>query len=210
VVEVTDGDTVVVRLPTGTERVRLIGIDTPELHDSEKMDREIARTGKSREAIQAMGRAARDFTAATLAGRTVALESDVEPRDRFGRTLAYVWLDDVLVNELIVERGWATLLTMPPNVRFAGRLRAAEARARAAHAGLWSEQPAAESSRGVAPLSGGRCPDSHPVKGNVSARDPARCIFHVRGNENYAATRAERCYASPADASADGCRAARR
>lgn len=210
VVEVTDGDTIVVRLPSGDERVRLIGIDTPELHASEKLDREMARSGRSREAIQAMGRAARDFTATTLRGRTVALETDVERRDRFGRLLAYVWLDDVLVNERIVEGGWATLLTMPPNVRFAARLRAAETRARATRVGLWGERPATAAARGVSPLSGGRCPDSHPLKGNISARDPGRCIVHRPGDEHYAETRAERCYATPADAGADGCRAARR
>ncbi len=138
----------------------------------------------------------------------MALESDVERRDRYGRTLAYVWLDDVLVNERLVDEGWAQLLTMPPNVRHVARLRAAETRARAAGVGLWADGPPAGA--GTAPLRDGRCPDSHPVKGNVrdGARD--RCVFHVRGNEHYAATRAERCYATPAEAVADGCRAARR
>lgn len=208
-VDVTDGDTVVVRLSTGTERVRLIGIDTPELHDSEKLDREVRRSGQSRAAIQAMGRAARDVTASLLDGRTVTLEADVERRDRFDRTLAYVWLDDVLVNERIVERGWARLLTMPPNVRWVDRLRAAEARARTARVGLWASLPAGAGGW-QAPLAGGRCPDSHPVKGNIGGRSPDRCIFHVRGDEHYAVTKAERCYATPADADADGCRAARR
>jgi micrococcal nuclease len=205
---VIDGDTIDVRLPTGTERVRLIGIDTPEARESEHLDRQVRRSGRSRETILALGRSAHDFTRRLLAGRTVALESDVERRDRFDRTLAYVWLDDVLVNERIVAEGWATLLTMPPNVHRVEQLRAAEARARAARVGLWAGTTQA-ATPGTAPLPGGRCPDTHPVKGNVrsGARD---CVFHVRGDEHYEATRAERCYATPADAVADGCRAARR
>jgi hypothetical protein len=85
------------------------------------------------------------------------------------------------------------------------QLRAAEARARAAHVGLWAATT--PSASGTAPRRDGSCPDTNPVKGNHGDKG---CIFHVRGNEHYAATRAERCYATPADASADGCRAARR
>lgn len=213
VVEVTDGDTIVVRVDGGTERVRLIGIDTPELHDSEKLERDVARSGQSRAAIQAQGRAARDFLVGRVAGRTVALEADVEPRDRYGRTLAYVWLDDVLVNALILEHGWGRLLTVPPNVRRVTQLRTAEQTARAAQAGLWAD-PAVPSTtgptRGVPPLAGGRCPETHPMKGNVTTRDGTRCIVHRRGDEHYAETRAERCYATVAEAEADGCRPARR
>ncbi|HEV7734837.1 MAG TPA: thermonuclease family protein [Candidatus Binatia bacterium] len=213
VVEVTDGDTIVVRVDGATKRVRLIGIDTPEMHDSDKLDRDVARSGQSRDAIQAQGRAARDFVVGRLAGRTVALEADVEPRDRYGRMLAYVWLDDVLVNALILERGWGRLLTVPPNVRRVTQLRAAEQAARASRAGLWGE-PVLPSSpgptHGVPPLGGGRCPDSHPLKGNVTTRDGTRCIVHRRGDEHYAETRAERCYATVDEAQADGCRPARR
>ena len=77
VTSVTDGDTIVVRLASGTEeRVRLIGVDTPE------------STGQ----VEPFGREAANFTRERVAGKSVFLEIDVAERDRFGRLLAYVWL----------------------------------------------------------------------------------------------------------------------
>ena len=67
-----------------------------------------------------------------MAGKSVRLEFDVQRRDKYGRLLAYVWVADTLVNEELVRRGYAELLTIPPNVRYAERL--AEAR-RAARTG---------------------------------------------------------------------------
>jgi micrococcal nuclease len=67
----------------------------------------------------------------------VRLERDVAPRDRFGRELAYVWTGARMVNETLVREGWAMLYTLPPNVKYAGRLERAQTEARAARAGLW-------------------------------------------------------------------------
>jgi micrococcal nuclease len=103
-------------------RVRLIGIDAPE---------------------RGQGRAARESTAALRrllpVGARVRLEQDVGARDRHGRTLAYVWVADALVNERLVREGWAFLLTVPPNVKYVNRLEQAQKAARAARAGLWRE-----------------------------------------------------------------------
>jgi micrococcal nuclease len=138
---VIDGDTVVVRLADRRqEKVRLIGIDAPEIHESEKLTREVARTGRDRVTLRRLGRRSAAFTAARLpAGRRVRLELDVDRRDRDERLLAYVWrADGILVNLALLEAGQAQLLTIPPNVRHADRFRACAAAARAARRGLWA------------------------------------------------------------------------
>lgn len=103
-------------------KVRLIGIDAPE---------------------RAQGRAAHESAAALRrllpAGARIRLEQDIGSRDRYGRTLAYAWTGDSLVNEALVRDGWAFLLTVRPNVKYVKRLERAQKAARAAAAGLWRE-----------------------------------------------------------------------
>ena len=118
VARVVDGDTL--NCADGT-RVRLIGMDTPEL----------AQAPFGREAQRALVRLAPP-------GSTVHLERDVTARDRYGRTLAWVWAGDTLVNEALVRRGFAVLYTIPPNVKYAGRIERAQKAARGASAGLWA------------------------------------------------------------------------
>lgn len=218
VTAVTDGDTVVVALQGRSERVRLLGVDAPELHDSPKLERDATRSGRDRATIQALGARARRALAAEVDGRTVSLETDAEARDRYGRLLAWVWRDDgVLVNEALVRGGWARLYTVPPNLRHVARLRAAQEEARRAGRGLWAPEAHApdappqtpDAQPGVAPL-GRDCPASHPLKGNRSARAGGGCIYHPPGADYYAETRPERCYATEAEARAGGCRRARR
>lgn len=108
VVRVIDGDTIVVALDGQNERVRYIGIDTPEMNDE-------------RPAIRRRAVAARGANARLVAGRRVRLELDAERRDRFGRLLAYVWVGDTMVNEALVRAGHAAPYTVPPNVRYADR-----------------------------------------------------------------------------------------
>jgi micrococcal nuclease len=129
-VSVTDGDTVRVRLDGGrVERVRLIGIDTPELHDP-------------RTVVECFAAEASAQTQRLLpSGTAVRLETDVEPRDRYGRLLAYVWRADdrFFVNEALVEGGWAAPYRYPPNVRYADRFSRLGREAREANRGLWGE-----------------------------------------------------------------------
>jgi micrococcal nuclease len=136
---VIDGDTVLVRLANGRgERVRLIGIDAPEVHESPKLAREIALTGRDLATIQRRGRDAAALTAVLLpiSGR-IGLELDIEPRDRQGRLLAYVWRDDgVLVNLALLEAGHARPLAIPPNVRYADHFRVCAVAARGARRDL--------------------------------------------------------------------------
>jgi micrococcal nuclease len=114
---IVDGDTFYC---ADGRKVRLIGIDSPELSQ-----------GKA-------GRDARDALQNLMPlGRSVRLESDAAPRDRWGRTLAWAWSGDRLVNEAMVRGGWAVLFAVPPNVKYAGRLERAQKTARGAGAGLW-------------------------------------------------------------------------
>lgn len=133
---VVDGDTL--KLSDGT-RVRLIGVDTPELHYSEKLIRDAKRTQRDIETIQALGKTAAEFTTKLCLGKKVRLEFDVQRHDRYGRTLAYVYLEDgTSVNAKILEEGYGQTMTIPPDVRFAEQFQKLEKQARENKKGLWS------------------------------------------------------------------------
>jgi micrococcal nuclease len=123
VTRVIDGDTIAL----GEERVRLIGVDTPE-------------TRKPGTPVQCFGKKASAFTTELLDGERVRLELDAEERDRYGRLLAYVTRasDDLDVNAELVRRGYATALTIPPNVRHADEYARLARQARERGRGLWS------------------------------------------------------------------------
>ncbi len=125
---VVDGDTVDVVLGDRHERVRLIGIDTPEVY---------VQDGPP----ECYGPEASAYTKQLLPeGTRVRLERDVVGRDDYGRLLAYVYLaaDGRMVNELIIAGGFAQPLTIRPNSTFATRFVAAARDAEAAGLGLWS------------------------------------------------------------------------
>jgi len=132
---VVDGDTIL--LETG-ERVRLIGIDTPELHESNKLYRDAQRAKEDITAIQRLGRRAYEFTKNLVEGKRVSLEFDVERHDRYKRLLAYVYLKDgTFVNAEIVKQGYASLMTFPPNVKYADLFVKLYQEARENRRGLW-------------------------------------------------------------------------
>ena len=127
-VRVIDGDTIDVTIDGSEERVRLIGIDTPE-------------TKKPDTPIECFGPEASDFTHSLLPdGTALHLERDVEARDAYGRLLAYVYRvdDGLFVNMEIMRRGYARPLTFPPNINHADGFVAAARSAREANAGLWN------------------------------------------------------------------------
>jgi len=120
---VIDGDTI--QLDDG-RRVRLIGVDTPETVHPQK-------------GVEPYGKEASNFTRSMLEGREVYLEYDVQLADKFGRTLAYVWLEDGrFFNELLLLEGYAQVATFPPNVKYVERFLEAQKKAREAGKGLWS------------------------------------------------------------------------
>lgn len=132
---VVDGDTLL--LENG-ERVRLIGIDTPEMHESSKLHRDSQRSGQDIRTIQALGRRSYDFTRQLVEGKRVSLEFDVEKQDRYKRLLAYVYLKDgTFVNAQIIRQGYASLMTFPPNVKYADLFLKLYQEARDNKRGLW-------------------------------------------------------------------------
>ncbi|HEY6531688.1 MAG TPA: thermonuclease family protein [Acidimicrobiales bacterium] len=127
IVKVVDGDTIEVDVAGRHERVRLIGIDTPETKDP-------------RTPVECFGAEASARAAELLPpGTEVRLVSDVEERDRYDRVLAYVYRlpDELFVNLALARDGFADLLTIPPNVAHTDELRAAVSDARREQRGLW-------------------------------------------------------------------------
>lgn len=125
--EVIDGDTIRVAFDDGaTDTVRYIGVDTPE-------------TVHPRRGIECFGPEASDRNRQLVEGRRVLLERDVSERDRYGRLLRYVWLEDstTFVNATLITEGFAQVVTYPPDVRHSEYLREVQRQARENNAGLW-------------------------------------------------------------------------
>ncbi|MDD5561051.1 MAG: thermonuclease family protein [Candidatus Omnitrophica bacterium] len=135
VTRVVDGDTL--KLENG-KFLRLLGIDTPEMHESAKLFRDARRTGQKAEEIKKLGRQSYEFTKQLAQGKRVRLEFDKERYDKYGRILAYVYLPDGrLLNALIVEEGYASLMNYPPNVKYADLFSRLYRQARENKRGLW-------------------------------------------------------------------------
>jgi endonuclease YncB( thermonuclease family) len=126
---VSDGDTFVATVKGRRERIRVIGVDTPESVSPNQPD-------------EPYGEEASDFAKRYLDGETVRLAGDAEPRDRYGRMLAYVWLEDgTFWNALLVAEGYAQQLTVPPNVTYERLFRRLVGEARREDRGLWAQEP---------------------------------------------------------------------
>jgi micrococcal nuclease len=125
VVHVADGDTIVVDLGRRTEKVRILGADTPEVVDPRKP-------------VQCFGPEASAYTKRRLApGTRVTLETDAEVRDKYGRLLAYVYVGGVRYDDELLRLGYARLLIIPPNGVHARAMLQAQLDARAHGRGLW-------------------------------------------------------------------------
>jgi micrococcal nuclease len=125
VVRVVDGDTIHVKLGERVEKVRYIGVNTPEIHHPTRGE-------------EPGGRQAAEVNRRLVGGRRVRLELDVRARDRYGRLLAYVWVGDLMVNAELVRLGYAQVMTVPPNVKHQELFVKLQREARDAGRGLWS------------------------------------------------------------------------
>jgi micrococcal nuclease len=200
---VVDGDTFV--LADG-ERVRLIGVDTPE-------------TVKPGTAPQVYGKEASRYTKRMLEGKRVRLEFDVSERDRYGRLLAYVYLEDgTFFNEHLLAEGYARVMTVPPNVKYAERFLAAERAAREAGRGLWGMDAATPEAAPTGDDGANAPPDDEAaereaafgrglIKGNINSKGEK--IYHVPGGRYYDVTVPEVWFATEEEAEAAGFRRAK-
>jgi micrococcal nuclease len=125
VVHVSDGDTITVQVGARTEKVRILGADTPETVDPRKP-------------VQCFGPEASAHTKARLKpGTRVQLETDAEKRDKYGRLLAYVYVGGVRYDDELLRLGYARLLIIAPNGVHARIMLEEELDARAHRRGLW-------------------------------------------------------------------------
>ncbi|PMB24285.1 thermonuclease family protein [Fischerella thermalis] len=108
--------------PNLISQVRLLGIDAPDLQQ------------------RPWGNAAKEHLQALIQGDPVTLEFDVERQDKFGRTLAYVWKDKVLLNEQLVKEGQALFVGRSPNHKYDQRLERAQQWARIMGLGIWNPE----------------------------------------------------------------------
>lgn len=125
--KVVDGDTLVVRIGSRTETLRMLGVDTPETKHPTKP-------------VGCWGPEASAHTEALLPrGTDVWLERDVEARDRYGRLLVYVHrtVDGLFVNLELVSGGWAVPLSIEPNLTHEGDFVRAAQSAEQSNLGLW-------------------------------------------------------------------------
>jgi micrococcal nuclease len=179
---VVDGDTFET---AAGDKVRLIGINTPEVH------------GKT----EYYGREASEFTKQRLQGQTVYLFPDVSDTDKYGRLLRYVFIenDPVMFNETLLTEGYANTMTVPPNVMFAEKFAQLERAAREEQKGLWNE--AAEAKDADA-----SCAEPK-IKGNINSRGEK--IYHLPGGRYYEQTKAEMMFCTEEEALAAGFRKAK-
>ncbi|MFZ5365730.1 MAG: thermonuclease family protein [Patescibacteria group bacterium] len=201
VTRVIDGDTIEIE---GGERVRYLGIDTPETVDPRKP-------------VQCFGVEASRKNKELVEGKNVRLEKDISDKDKYGRLLRYVYVDPstgsgqvVFVNLELVKLGFATSYTYPPDVKHQTEILAAEAEARRENRGLWSACPLA-SPTVSSPSPSGKISADCNIKGNISSSGEK--IYHLQTCGSYAKTkidesRGERWFCSEEEAKAAGWRKA--
>ncbi len=176
---VIDGDTI--ELETG-QKVRYIGIDTPETVDPTRP-------------VACFGKEATNFNRQLVEGKFVKLEKDVSETDKYQRLLRYVYIDlpdrgQVMVNEELVKEGFAFSLTYPPDVKYQERFLQAQRWAREQLQGLWKSCPIGSSAAPTPNQLGvninddtGEQKSGCTIKGNISAK--AEKIYHLPGCGSY-------------------------
>lgn len=125
--KVSDGDTFTIIIDNKKYGVRLIGVDTPEsVHPNKKKN-------------VPYGKIASNYTKERLEGKKVILKKDVQARDKYGRILAFVYIDGKMYNEELIEEGHAKIMTVPPNVNNIERFKKLQKEAQKLKKGVWNE-----------------------------------------------------------------------
>ncbi len=125
VTRVIDGDTIEIE---GGQKIRYIGIDTPETVDPRKP-------------VQCFGKEASNRNKQLVEGKRVHLEKDITETDRYGRLLRYVYLENIFINLLLVQEGFATSYSYPPDIKYQDKFIEAGRIARDKKNGLWGACP---------------------------------------------------------------------
>ena len=196
VTRVVDGDTIEIE---GGKRVRYIGIDTPETVDPRKP-------------VQCFGAEAGNYNKALVENKSVRLEKDVSETDKYGRLLRYVYVDNLFVNLVLVQEGFAHSSAYPPDVKYQNQFTAAERLARQQQKGLWDSCPTSSAPAATAPPPPPLQPPSATcaIKGNITTEK----IYHLEGCGSYEKTkideaRGERWFCTEEEAAAAGWRKAK-
>ena len=182
VVNVVDGDTADITVNGIKYRVRFIGIDTPE-------------TVKPNTPVQFMGKEASDYTKSRLFNQNVTLEFDAQLYDPYNRLLAYVYVGGSFFNQELVQNGYASVATFPPNVKYEQLFIAAQKYAMDNNLGLYSQSQPASATAAVA---------SEPKYISTSSKKifhKLDCEWAQEINKTYAVY-----YSSREEAIAAGCR----
>lgn len=200
---VVDGDTIDVIFENGLkDRVRLVLVDTPETKHPNKP-------------VQPFGPEASDFTERTLLNQDVELELDIQERDRYGRLLAYVYIDEKMINEQLLENGLARVAVFPPNTKYVDKFRSIEQQAKKKQLGIWSIEnyatekgfEADETNSTHDQPTTGDC-KKPTIKGNINSRGEK--IYHVPGGAFYERTIAEQMFCTEKEAVSAGFRKSKR
>jgi len=202
VVRVVDGDTIEIE---GGEKVRYIGIDTPETVDPRKP-------------VQCFGIEASKKNKELVEGKMVRLEKDITDRDKYRRLLRYIYVGDTFINLELVKQGFAYSYSYPPDIKYQDQFVKAQQEAREEKRGLWnaclndsrvSGSSAAPSAMPTSAASSSK--DSCVIKGNISASGEK--IYHLPGCGSYVKTqidesRGEKWFCTEAEAQSAGWRKA--
>ncbi|ARK31241.1 thermonuclease family protein [Halalkalibacter krulwichiae] len=202
VVRVVDGDTLIVKLDhKKEERVRLLLIDTPESVHPDKP-------------VQPFGIEASEMVKELMKpGDLIHLELDVSERDKYGRLLAYVWIEDKMVNELLLEKGFARVAYVyAPNTKYVDQFYDIQKQAQERGIGIWSlenyvvdrgfnEEVYLEKDN---PSHSDLSCSNPMIKGNHSSRGDF--IYHVPEGQYYDQTNAEEMFCTEEEAKAAGYR----
>jgi len=166
-------------------KVRIIGVNCPESIGN----------------VEYFGKEASNFSRKQLTGKKVYMFQDVGDKDKYGRLLRYVFIENenTMYNETLLINGYANTMTIPPNVMFSKKFVELERKAREKNKGLWGE-PYKDGSRSV------KCAEPK-IKGNINSKNEK--IYHILGGRHYNQTKAEEMFCSEEEAIAAGYRKAK-
>ncbi len=207
---VVDGDTIKAKIKGKSSTVRMIGVDTPE-------------TVHPNKPVEYYGKEASDFTKKSLNGKTVYLQKDVSETDRYGRYLAYVWLEQPsriepgkeevkskMFNAILISKGYGQVVTFPPDVKYTDWFRDFQQKPREKGIGMWkaSESNTADKKPDVSKNNGKKVKSSkngNKIKGNINSKGEK--IYHVPGSRYYNQVKPEALFETEEEAIAAGFRA---